>query len=138
MRKKEWAKFDRPLSLCMPNANSVVYCLYFCFGFFFFTRVFLVFGPEKSFIRFQISSIVITYYGVASQPDWIIWVVLDRLTRAVLVTCVFRVVLGGVFTPPLTQLLSHVAACGKRHSKERKNNYGNTPIHFRSGQRSGH
>ena len=44
------------------------------------------------------------------------------LTRAVLVACVFRVVLGGggVFTPPLTRLLGHVATRGKRQSKERQ------------------
>ena len=44
------------------------------------------------------------------------------LTRAVLVACVFRVVLagGGVFTPPLTRLLGHVATRSKRQSKERQ------------------
>ena len=46
-----------------------------------------------------------------------------RHSSAVLVACVFRVVLegGGVFMPPpLTRLLGHVATRNKRQSKERK------------------
>ena len=45
------------------------------------------------------------------------------LTRAVLVACIFRVVLGGggaISRPPLTRLLGHVATRGKRQSRERK------------------
>ena len=39
----------------------------------------------------------------------------NSLTRDVLVACVFHVVLGGgVFTPPLTRLVGHVAARGER------------------------
>ena len=41
--------------------------------------------------------------------------------RAVLVACVFRVVLGGGrFHAPLTRLLGYVATRGKRQLKERQ------------------
>ena len=45
-----------------------------------------------------------------------------KLTRSVLVACVFCVVLeGGRFhAPSLTRLLGHVAIRGKRQSKERQ------------------
>ena len=45
----------------------------------------------------------------------------SSISRAVLVACVFRVVLGGVKTsPPLTQLLGYLATRSQRQSKERQ------------------